>query len=120
MTRSHFCNLRLVLLSVLPFATLVCLGSEPAGLSARYPRDTGIEKDPAVFFADNFESGDMKKWDQVKRSVVTNELPQAGRFCVRMEMVRGKNTGGDPTPVSGFELQEHERVNVRLIFGIGF
>ena len=32
----------------------------------------------------------------------------------------GKNTGGGPTPVDGFELQEHEYVNVRLIFGIGF
>lgn len=32
----------------------------------------------------------------------------------------GKNTGGGPTPVDGFELEDHERLNVRLIFGIGF
>ena len=80
--------------SFLP-AALACVAAEPAGLSARYPGDAGIEKDPAVFFADNFESGDMQKWDQVRRSVVTNETPHAGRYCVKMEMVRGKNTGGD-------------------------
>jgi hypothetical protein len=65
-------------------------------LASLYPNDAGILNDPAVLFADNFESGDLKKWDQVRDSatVVTNE-PQAGRHCVRAEMVRGKNTGGD-------------------------
>src|SRR5262249_27918737 len=33
---------------------------EPVSLAAKYPGDAGIENDPDVFFADNFESGDMK------------------------------------------------------------
>lgn len=49
-----------------------------------------------MFFADNFESGDLKKWDEVNRSVaVVDEAPHAGRRCVKLEMVRGQNTGGD-------------------------
>src|SRR6185436_17437255 len=35
-----------------------------SGIAAKYPGDRGIENDPAVLFADNFESGEMKKWDQ--------------------------------------------------------
>jgi hypothetical protein len=33
------------------------------GIAAKYPGDRGIEKDPAVVFADDFETGDMDKWD---------------------------------------------------------
>ena len=66
------------------------------GLSAKYPGDAGIARDPAVLFAEDFESGDMKKWDQVRGDVsVTGEKPSAGRWCVRMRMQRGANTGGD-------------------------
>jgi len=36
------------------------------GLASRYPNDAGIGKDPAVFFHDNFESTDLKKWDEKK------------------------------------------------------
>ncbi|MSU35833.1 MAG: hypothetical protein EXS36_12170 [Pedosphaera sp.] len=32
-----------------------------SGFAAEYPGDTGLAKDSAVLFADNFESGDMKK-----------------------------------------------------------
>ena len=53
-------------------------------------------EDPDVFFADNFESGDMKKWDQQRgRVVMTEKQPNAGRWCVQMPMERGKNHGGD-------------------------
>jgi hypothetical protein len=66
------------------------------GLSAKYPGDIGIEKDPSVLFADNFESGDLRKWDERRgQVVVTGEKPHGGRRCVQMEMTRGRNTGGD-------------------------
>ncbi|HZO86487.1 MAG TPA: nitrilase-related carbon-nitrogen hydrolase [Verrucomicrobiae bacterium] len=67
-----------------------------AGIAAKYPGDAGIEKDPDVLFADNFESGDMKKWDQQRgRVVLTQNGAQSGRWCVQMPMERGKNQGGD-------------------------
>ena len=67
-----------------------------AGLAARYPGDLGIETDESVYFTENFESGDMKKWDEVRGGVtVETERPYGGKYCVRMTMERGKNTGGD-------------------------
>jgi predicted amidohydrolase len=67
-----------------------------AGLAARYPDDAGVANDPDVLFADNFESGDMKKWDQQRgRVVMTEDKPNSGRWCVQMPMERGKNQGGD-------------------------
>lgn len=67
-----------------------------AGLAARYPGDVGIANDPAVLFADNFESGDMRKWDQHRgRVVLTPDRPNSGRWCVEMPMERGRNHGGD-------------------------
>jgi predicted amidohydrolase len=69
---------------------------EPVSLAAKYPGDLGIENDPDVFFADNFESGDMKKWDQSRgRVVMTEDQANAGRWSVQMPMERGKNHGGD-------------------------
>src|SRR5207244_2758236 len=37
---------------------------EAGGLAAKYPGDVGLTNDPDVLFADDFESGDMKKWDE--------------------------------------------------------
>jgi predicted amidohydrolase len=69
---------------------------EAGGLAAKYPGDAGIASDPAVLFADNFESGDMKKWDQQRgRVVMTGDKPNSGRWCVQMPMERGQNHGGD-------------------------
>lgn len=69
---------------------------DDAGLSARHPNDAGIECDPAVLFAENFESGDTRKWDSRKEPVaVVAETPNSGKYCVKMEMQRGRNTGGD-------------------------
>src|SRR6266567_2268977 len=52
--------------------------------------------DPDVLFADNFESGDMKKWDQQRgRVVMIEDKPNSGRWCVQMPMERGRNHGGD-------------------------
>jgi len=67
-----------------------------SGLAAQYPGDAGIASDPDVLFADNFESGEMKKWDQKRgRVVMIEDKPNAGRWCVQMPMERGKNHGGD-------------------------
>lgn len=67
-----------------------------AGLAAQYPGDLGIANDSAVLFADNFESGDMNKWDQQRgRVVMTQDQPYSGRWCVQMPMERGQNHGGD-------------------------
>lgn len=67
-----------------------------AGLAAKYPGDIGIAHDPDVLFSDNFESGDMKKWDEKRgRVVMTEEKPNSGRWSVQMPMERGKNHGGD-------------------------
>ena len=66
------------------------------GLATKYRNDEHIAADPDVLFADNFESGDMKKWDQQRgRVVMTEEKPNSGRWCVQMPMERGKNHGGD-------------------------
>ena len=69
---------------------------EAGGLAAKHPGDAGIANDPDVFFADNFESGDMKKWDQQGgRVVMTEDKPNSGRWCVQIPMARGKDHGGD-------------------------
>lgn len=66
------------------------------GLAAKYPGDAGIERDPAVLFTENFETGNMKKWEEVRGGVtLTQDHPHGGRWCVRMTMERGHNTGGD-------------------------
>jgi hypothetical protein len=66
------------------------------GIAAKYSGDAGIEHDRDVLFADNFESGDMKKWDQHRgRVVLTRDGAQSGQWCVQMPMERGKNQGGD-------------------------
>jgi hypothetical protein len=67
-----------------------------SGLAAQYLGDAGIAADPDVLFADDFESGDMKKWDQKRgRVVMTGDKSNAGRWCVQMPMERGQNHGGD-------------------------
>jgi hypothetical protein len=66
------------------------------GLASKYRGDSAIASDPDVLFADDFESGDMRKWDNVRRQVkLDGDRPNGGRWSVQMEMNRGKNTGGD-------------------------
>lgn len=65
------------------------------GLAAKYPSDAGIAKDPAVFFADDFESGDIKKWEDPSGTIaVTDDKPNGGQKCVVVTMHKGKDTGG--------------------------
>jgi hypothetical protein len=84
--------LRGCILALAPLASAIAA----EGLAARYPGDVGIEQEPAVLFADNFESGDLQKWDERRGSAVVSEAaPQAGRWCVDMTMHRGRDHGGD-------------------------
>ena len=63
-------------------ALLVASTARADGLGAKYPGDKGISKDPAVLFADDFESGDLKKWDDTSGSLaVTADRPNAGAKC---------------------------------------
>ena len=73
------------------------IASAAGGIASKYLGDKGILNDPEVLFADNFESGDMKKWDEKRRPVMTTNNPHSGRWCVEMPMERGKNHGGDAT-----------------------
>ena len=45
-----------------PPSTLPALPEGNTGIAAKYPGDRGIEKDPAVVFADDFEQG-LDKWN---------------------------------------------------------
>ncbi len=69
---------------------------EGTGLSAKYPNDAGIAKDPAVLFADDFENGDLKKWDDGGKTLrIVSDKPNLGGKCVESEMIRGQNNGGE-------------------------
>lgn len=81
-------------------ATTVTLAAERlpegAGLAGKYPGDRGLAKDPAVIFADDFESGDLAKWDDKSGSIaVTDEKPHGGAKCATAPMEKGKNHGGE-------------------------
>jgi len=53
---------------------------KPRGLASQYPGDEGIEKDPRVLFADDFETGDVKdtvaRWGNGRdeRTELTDEI----------------------------------------------
>jgi hypothetical protein len=69
------------------------MGAE--SIASRYPGDSGIARDPAVIFADDFESPELKRWDEARGAFkLTTDAPNAGRQCVISEMRRG-NQGGD-------------------------
>jgi len=77
--------------------------SEAQGLATRYPRDIGIESDPAVVFTENFEEaalGDVvARWDdttnvQGMSLVPDTPPPSSGRQSLQMNSVIGQNTGG--------------------------
>jgi hypothetical protein len=75
--------------------------AEGEGLAAKYPGDQGIETDEAVIFADDFESGDFRKWDEDQskadktRAAVTNDARLAfyGKHACRMTATRRRNNG---------------------------
>jgi hypothetical protein len=71
------------------------------------------------------EIPDYKDWENTAfflGPVVTYTQDKWWATLTILPQVWGKNTSGgrDPDRISGLELEGHERVNTRLIFGIGF
>ncbi len=72
------------------------------GIARKYQGDHGIENDQAVLFADSFETGSLKKWDEDQsngdksRCTVTSDSKLAfyGKHACQMTATRGKNNGG--------------------------
>ena len=74
------------------------------GMAAKYSSDAGIEKNPAVIFADDFEKGELgEKWDEVRsqkgKPVKFAESGEGvcGKRCLRVEARLSQNTGGGMT-----------------------
>ena len=75
---------------LLTFACVVCstsLGADaPTGIAANYVGDRGIDSDPRVIFAENFEQSDLevigKRWETVRNAKVMSLSPDvpSGQF----------------------------------------
>jgi hypothetical protein len=89
-------KLPLFLVPIAFFVDAAAAEPPPRPLSAAYPEDREIARDADVLFADDFESGDLKKWDEARgTAVIVSDAPHAGKHCVAMPMARGRNQGGD-------------------------
>ncbi len=75
------------------------------GLAARYPGDSGIERDPAVVLAEDFSGGHLEslksKWTDVNnregKALALSDLAPPGsasRHSLRVTATRGENEGG--------------------------
>ena len=75
------------------------------GLAAKYPGDTGIERDARVLFRENFETGSIeeigKRWGEMSNKegqvmALSDATPpgSSGRRSLEMTASLGKNTGG--------------------------
>lgn len=102
----------LLVCGVLGFAgPFPCLGGDRArlpqgfGLSAKYPHDAGMARDPAVLLAEDFEGGapeDLKRrWSDVSNQdgkvlAFSDGVPpdSHGTRCLQMTATLGENTGG--------------------------
>src|SRR5262249_23354419 len=76
---------------------------EGPGLAAKYPGDRGIEKDPNVVFAENFEAASLdemvKRWEQAQNREImsfSDDVPpgSGGKRSLLMTHVGGTNSGG--------------------------
>jgi hypothetical protein len=67
------------------------------GIAARYPGDEGIEKDPAVVFHDDFESGDLSKWVpgwRFDRARITQDIAHTGTRAMQWAVTLSKGDDG--------------------------
>jgi len=86
-----------------------CLAQTPplqgAGLAAKYPGDVGLAGDPAVLFAEDFETGTLdeigKRWNDVsnkggKPLALSDDVSadSAGKRSLQVTATLGENTGG--------------------------
>jgi hypothetical protein len=76
---------------------------ERAGIADKYPGDLGIEKDPRVVFAENFEAKELtgvtKRWETASGSEAlsfSDQVPagSGGKQSLLLTHVGGKGTGG--------------------------
>ncbi len=75
----------------------------PAALASRYPGDEGIEEDPAVVFAEDFEADSIEtvwsRWESVQNKGIMSLSPEVpagstGTRSLLMSHVGGRSTGG--------------------------
>ena len=90
------------------------------GLASKYRGDEGIEKNPDVVFAENFEEGSLdavkSRWESVKSPEImslSSDVPAAstGKHSLLMAHVGGKGTGGH---LYRRLLPGHEQLYVRF------
>src|SRR5262245_14016109 len=95
----------LVALAVVRCVDLLARDAPALGLASRYPREAGIERDPHVLFAENFERGTVeeigKRWGQIsnkdgKVAAISPDVPaqSSGKRSLEMTATLGENTGG--------------------------
>lgn len=114
-TKRRLLPLAVGLFAVLPIVGRAVSRGEPAaraevrsgvaGVAARYPGDAGIERDPAVLFAEDFEKATLadlgKRWSETsnKDGKVMELVPQSppgagGARSLQVTATLGENTGG--------------------------
>src|SRR5580765_5652806 len=76
--------------------------SQGPGLAVRFTNDVGIAANPAVIFADDFESGELGvRWDEKTAEHVLSFAESGtnirGRRCLKVEAHLGENNGGGLT-----------------------
>lgn len=94
-----------------PVAVQPCRGVEPTklpegpGLSAKYPGDAGLARDPAVLLAEDFENGALdtlkKQWSDISNKdgkvlAFSKDVPPGshGGRSIQMTATLAENTGG--------------------------
>jgi hypothetical protein len=120
-----------LLLSVLVLSRLAFAGDEP-GLAAKYPGDAGLERDPAVVFAENFQGESVpaigERWTHVSNAggavmALADDVPpfSSGKHSLQITATRGKNTGGHLFKVlkPGYD-ELHVRFYVKFAADHGF
>ena len=74
------------------------------GIARRFPRDVGIEADPAVIFVEQFEGGDLgeiaKRWDMVRDAETMSlaadaPVDSSGTHSLLISQRAEQGTGGD-------------------------
>lgn len=94
----------LLALSGVPLRSQAQDRTPPVGIASRYRGDAGIENDPRVVFAEDFERRDLdaigKRWETVRNVEVmslSDDVPQrsSGTQSLLMSQLAEKGTGGD-------------------------
>ncbi len=89
-----------------------------SGIAARYPGDVGIDKDPAVVFHDDFESGQIgHRWDEVSIRRIRNAQREEPGLTAEAEpaIARGKRSAR-----AQLHRQSHSDVTLVKRFAPGF